>query len=243
MVSDKWKKRSWLAQIALLAGAAATWAAGAPAQAAQPQPVRVRFEHLAWVGAKTVMPQLASGQVLVPPAEACDLLGLDCAVGKDSVSVGGQTLRLIPALVTEPNITQTFKLTSLAPLIKLSGQNLNWDAKTRTATVSGGSGSKGWRYALDYLGRPQHVYSGPLQASRAALQLGKPTVAQSVTASAPLDQLTYFSKITGRLNIVGAQMPGTPDNPNKWPGCGGQLTCTLPVPRDALWVLALVTAK
>ncbi len=236
VVSGEWKKRGRLAGVALLAGIAGT-CAGASVQAAQPQPVLVRFENLAWVGAKTVMPQIVAGQMHVPPAEACDLLGLDCVLNGTKLSVGGQPLKVVYLTMREQ------VLTPLAPLAKLAGQTVSWDAKTRTATVSGGSGSKGWRYALDYLGQPQNVYSGPLQTSRAAPQLGKPTVVQTVVAQSPLNELSYFSKRAGSLNIVGAQMPATPDNPNKWPGCGGKLTCSLPVPRDALWVLALVTAK
>lgn len=232
VVNRQWKKMGMLA--ALLVGVAG---------AAAPEPVLVRFEKLYWVGAKTVLPYSSGGQTYVPPIEACDLLGLSCTLGKETLNVGGQTLPLVPVIVLETTGRRTLTVTAFAPLVKLAGQNLVWDAANKTATVSGGSGSKGWRYALDYVGQPPNVYAGALQTSRAAPQYGKPSVSQTVFSKLPLQDLSYFSKSASSLNIVGSQAPSSADVPNTFPGCGGKTSCTLPVPRDALWTLALVTAQ
>lgn len=234
MKSREWKK-IWM--VAALLGSVA--GAAEPA----PQPVLVRFEKLYWVGAKTVLPFVTDGQTYVPPAEACDLLGLTCTLGQDLLSVGGQTLPLVPIIVLEKAGRQTFSVTALSPLVKLAGQNLIWDAGSKTATVSGGSGSRGWRYALDYLGEPQNVYAGPLQTGRGEIVKGRPAVQQTVIALSPLQDLTLFSKTANSLNIVGSQAPSSPDVPNRFTGCGGKTACTLPAPRDALWTLALLTVK
>lgn len=201
-------------------------------------PVLVRFESLYWVGAKNGLPRLVAGQVMAPAEETCDLLGLPCILTEQETRISTQTTD-VPLNRSADGVAWV----PLARLAKQAGLGVTWDPASKTATVTGGSGSKGWRSALDYVGQPQNVYSGPLQTARAAPKFGQPRLAQTVSATVPLQDLTYFSKTASSLNIVGAQVPSTPDVPNRFPGCGGKTTCSVPAPRDALWVLALVTAK
>lgn len=201
-------------------------------------PVLVRFEHLYWVGAKNGLPRLVAGQVMAPAGETCDLLGVPCILTEQEARISTQTTG-VPLTRGADGVAWL----PLARLAKQAGLGVTWNPASKTATVMGGSGSQGWRSALDYVGQPQNVYAGPLQTARAAPKSGQPSVTQTVTATMPLQDLTYFSKTASSLNIVGAQVPSTPDVPNRFPGCGGKTTCSLPAPRDALWVLALVTAK
>lgn len=201
-------------------------------------PVLVRFENLYWVGAKSGLPHVVAGQIMAPAEETCDLLGLPCILTEQEARISTQTTG-VPLTQGADDVAWL----PLARLAKQAGLGVSWDTASKTATLTGGSGSKGWRSALDYVGQPQNVYAGPLQTARAAPKFGQPSVTQTIIATVPLQDLTYFSKTASSLNIVGAQVPSTPDVPNRFPGCGGKTTCSLPVPRDALWVLALVTAK
>ncbi len=238
MVNHKWKK-IWM--VSALLGSVA--GAAEPA----PQPVLVRFEHLAWVGAKAGLPRMLDGRIMAPAEAACDLLGLTCTIGKDSLSVGGQTLPLVPVTVIEQAGRQTVSVTALAPLVRLAGQSVGWNQAARVATVYGGSGSKGWRAvrAMFETAPEANPYLGPVRVSRGTPKVGQPTVLQTVFTEAPLAEITLFSKTAGRVTVVGSLSPSTPDNPNRLPTCRAESprVCDLPVPRDALWTLALLTVK
>ena len=205
---------------------------------AQPGEVFVHFGPLAWVKAQTALPRVLGGRLLVPVTEACDLLGLTCTAQGDGVNVAGHT-------VAAHRLPGDVLLVPLGALAALAGQTVSWNAATRSATVSGGSGSRGWRLALAQLPATSlpAAYTGPLTARWGVPESGVPTVALTVTAPQALQALTTFSKARGQLSTTGSSVRGSADVKNTFPGCRGAHACTLPVPRDALWVLAFLTAK
>lgn len=216
-------------------------ASAAPRDPAYPEQVQVRFGNFHWVGAQTLLPRVVNGQMLAPPTEACDLLGLTCTLNDANLSVGGQTVPVVRLY------TERIPMVALAPLVRLAGQTIYWNQATKIATISGGSGGQGWR-AVDQMvkvSENQTVYLGALRASRTAPKTGQPAVQQIIFADSPLAEVTFFSKTSAALTVVGSLNPSTPDNPNKAGACHADnpKVCELPVPRDALWVLALATAK
>lgn len=223
----------------------ATLACAAPRDPAYPEPVQVRFGNLYWVGAKTLLPRVVNGQVLAPPVEACDLLGLTCELNNENLKATRQV---------EPFTEQTFPvsrlynehlpMTPLAPLAKFAGQSVSWDGRKKLAVVSGGTGSLGWRYAFPSPATAQaNTYLGPLRASQTRPNTGQPDVGQIVFAEAPLKNVTFYSKVTGGLRMTGEFTPSTSDNPNRGEPCNREnpKVCELPVPRDALWTLAYLS--
>lgn len=228
--------------LALLSGLTV---AAAPRDPAYPENVQVRFGNLYWVGAQTLLPRVVGGQMLSPPLETCDLLGLTC-------ELSSETLRA--TRMTEASTGQTFNVTrlydgkipmvSLAALVKLAGQDIVWDGANKLAVVSGGQGSAGWRYAFPSPAPAQAVpYLGALRASQTLPKAGEPNVQQIVFAGEPLKNVTIYSKVTGAMRMIGEFTPSTPDNPNKTQACNAQnpKVCELPVPRDALWTLAYLS--
>lgn len=216
-------------------------ASAAPRDPAYPEQGKVRFGNLHWVGAQTLLPRVVNGQMLAPPTETCDLLGLSCTLNDANLSVNGQELPIVRLYA------ERLPMVALAPLVKLAGQSIGWNQAAKVATISGGTGSKGWR-AVDQMVKvaaSQTVYLGPLRASQTAPKTGQPAVQQIIFADSPLGEVTFFSKTPDALTVVGSLNPSTPDNPNKAQPCHADnpKVCELPVPRSALWVLVLATAK
>lgn len=216
-------------------------ASAAPRDPAYPEQVQVRFENLSWVGTQTLLPRVVNGQMLAPPTEACDLLGLSCTLNDANLSVSGQTVPVVRLY------TERIPMVALAPLVRLAGQSIGWNQAAKVATISGGTGSKGWRAvsAMFKTAPEANIYLGPLRSSRAAPKTGQPAVQQIIFADLPLGEVTMFSKTPNALTVVGSLNPSTPDNPNGPQPCHADnpKVCELPVPRAALWVLALATAK
>ncbi len=209
---------------------------------AQSSFVRVQFESLLWVRAKTVLPQVMGNKIMAPAEESCNLLGLDCVVQGNSLSVKDQTLPL--------SMQNGAALANFAKLVGLAGQKLRWNKLTGQATVSGGTGTAGWRQALGNVegvdgnvnstsGTP---YSGPLESSVGPEQEGVPTVLLNLSVPKPITGMTVFSHSMNQMFISGSLVHGSTDNPS-FKGCEDQKRCTLPVPRDALWVLAYLTTQ
>lgn len=214
--------------LALLGTAHAT----PPAQ--QSQPAVVRFGPLYWVAAHSAPPRLSGGQVIVPLPEACDLLGLTCTPSGNSYVIGTQTLPV--------QATDTPPLVPLKTLAGLAGQQVHWDARSRAATVTGGQGNRGWR-ALPAATTTVTGTGGPISSTSGPRVSGRPTTDLTVHDPAGIRDLTLYSKVGSALTTTGRRVRGSADVPNTSPGCQGARTCTLPVPRDALWVLAEVTRQ
>lgn len=217
-------------------------AQAAPRDPAYPENVQVAFGGLYWVDAQTLLPRLVNGQILAPPTETCDLLGLKCILNDATLSVSGQELPVVRLYA------ERVPMVPLAPLVRLAGQSIGWNNAAKYAAIYGGMGSQGWR-ALNAQVVPvldtQNVYHGPLRASRTAPKPGQPTVQQIIFADSPLKDVTLFSKTPNTLTTVGSLTPSTPDNPNKAQPCHPEnpKVCELPVPRDALWVLGFLTRQ
>lgn len=207
-------------------------------------PVVVRFENLAWVNALTALPTLQNGRVLVPPAEACDLLALTCTTQGMTLTAAGQPFpltRVGGALMTP-----------LAPLVQVAGQRIGWNPAARIATIYGGAGTgnpngAGWRGALNEITARTtpgtNIYAGPISVSTGTRQSGVPTVPLTIRTLQPLNELTLISKAANTLNLTGSLVTGTADVPNSFQGCPPTQSCTLPARRDALWTLAYATLR
>lgn len=228
------KIMTWMA-LGLLGAAQAT------PDTTYPLAVNVRFGSLYWVKAKTATPRIKDGRVLVPLLEACNLLALKCEPDGAAYAVNGQRLPIIQEL------DNPITLIPLMTLTKLAGQTVTWDSGSKTAVVSGGTGTMGWRQMQNEISERTSpgaaFYRGPLKSSFEAIRPGVPTVPLSVYAAQPLDQMTLFSRWENQTSIVGSLTSSTPDIPNTFKGCQGKTTCTLSAPRDALWVLAYLTGK
>ncbi|THF67688.1 hypothetical protein E7T06_19895 [Deinococcus sp. Arct2-2] len=207
-------------------------------------PVVVRFENLAWVNALTALPTLQNGRVLVPPAEACDLLALTCTTRGMTLTAAGQ-----PIILTRVGGAL---MTPLAPLVQLAGQRIGWNPGARVATIYGGAGTgnpggAGWRSALNEITARTtpgaKIYAGPISVSTGPRQSGVPTVPLTLSTQQPLNELTLISKAGNSLTITGSLVTGTVDVPNPFIGCPPGQSCTLPTRRDALWTLAYVTVR
>ena len=207
-------------------------------------PVVVRFENLAWVNALTALPTLQNGRVLVPPAEACDLLALAC-------TTQGMTLTAVGQVIVLTRVGGAL-MTPLAPLVQLAGQRIGWNPAARVATIYGGAGTgnpngTGWRSALNEITARTtpgvKIYAGPISVTTGPRQSGVPTVPLTLNTLQPLSELTLISKAGNTLSITGSLVPGTADVPNPFPGCPPGQSCTLPSRRDALWTLAYATLR
>lgn len=207
-------------------------------------PVVVRFENLAWVNALTALPTLQNGRVLVPPAEACDLLALPCTTQGMTLTAAGQALTL--------SRVSGALMTPLAPLVQLAGQRIGWNPAARVATIYGGAGTgnpngAGWRSALNEITARTtsgtKIYAGPINVSTGLRQSGVPTVPLTLSTVQPLNELTLISKAANTLNLTGSLVTSTVDVPNPFQGCPPGQSCTLPTRRDALWTLAYATLR
>ncbi|UQN07461.1 hypothetical protein [Deinococcus sp. QL22] len=207
-------------------------------------PVVVRFENLAWVNALTALPTLQNGRVLVPPAEACDLLALTCTTQAMTLTAAGQAISLTRV--------GGALMTPLASLVQLAGQRIGWNPAARVATIYGGAGTgnpngAGWRSALNEITARTtpgvKIYAGPISVTTGLRQSGVPTVPMTLNTLQPLSELTLISKAGNTLSITGSLVPGTVDVPNPFQGCPPGQSCTLPSRRDALWTLAYATLR
>lgn len=212
-------------------------------------PVVVRFENLAWVNALTALPTLQNGRVLVPPAEACDLLALSCTTQGMTLTASGQTAEKQPFPLTRVGGAL---MTPLAPLVQVAGQRIGWNPAARVATIYGGSGTgnpngAGWRSALNEITARTtpgaNIYAGPINVSTGLRQSGVPTVPLTLRTLQPLNELTLISKAANTLTLTGSLVTGTADVPNPFQGCPSTQSCTLPARRDALWTLAYATLR
>lgn len=210
-------------------------------------PVVVRFENLAWVNALTALPTLQNGRVLVPPAEACDLLALTCTTRGMTLtaaagpSTTGQALSLT-------RMGGGALLAPLAPLVQLAGQRIGWNPATRVATIYGAAlNAAGWRSALNEITARTtpgaKIYAGSISVSTGPRQSGVPTVPLTLNTQQPLNELTLISKAGNSLTITGSLVTSTVDVPNPFIGCPPGQSCTLPTRRDALWTLAYATVR
>lgn len=233
--------RTWI--LLMLSGAGA--AVAAPRDPAYPEGVQVRFGNLYWVGAHTLSPRVVNGQLLAPPAEACDLLGLTSELDGNTLKATRRTEPLTQRTFTVSRLyDEAIPMTPFAPLVKFAGQEVHWDSQKKLASVSGGVKELGWRYRFPSPATAQvDTYLGPLRASQTQPKSGQPDVQQIVFADEPLKNVTFYSKVTGGMRMNGEFTPSTPDHPNNWQPCNAQnpKVCELPVPRDALWVLAYLS--
>lgn len=204
-------------------------------------PVTVFFGPFAWIQAQGGMPRVGQGQTLVPVKEGCDLLGLKCVADGATYRLNGQALKITH------DSNGSVLLTPLKPLAAQAGQTVTWDVPSRTARVQGGQGTGGWRvvFGLDDRLNQEATFphlTGPLGVTIGAMQRGVPGVELTLHAAQPLNELTLYAKTPGGLTSTGSRVRGSVDVPNRFPGCQGATTCTLPAPRDALWTLAYFTA-
>lgn len=196
------------------------------------EPVLVRLGNLAWVAASEGLPRSIGGRMMVPPLAACDLLGLKCQLKGGSVDATGPLGRLSMELHQG--------LIELRPLVLITGQTLHYDPRSGAAILEAGKANTKLPWAALQSALPGQVQDVPLRVQLSAIASGHPN--RTLTLSSPQSlkglHLTLYSGGGHTLTTTGSLAPSTPDHPV---GYTCAATCTLNIPRSALWTLAYLS--
>ncbi|GGR04588.1 hypothetical protein [Deinococcus ruber] len=201
------------------------------------QPVLVRFDTLLWVYAKSGLPTRVNGRTLVPLAEGCELLGLDCKATGNGAQVGSQTLPLTQGMGGP--------LIELSALAQAANMPLHYDAASRMAVlpVPDSVAVRSLLAELNNVDTSPVAPTQPLSLTLGAVKTGSPARRLSVNvAGASRYTFTLVASVPGATTTTGDGLRGSADVKPGPPACAGA-ACVVGLDRTSSYALAVLGTR